>query len=113
MVYESITIEEQVIIRQKVEIGEKTVIKCGAIIGTGVKIGRRCYIGPGAMLLHMDTDGKSTPACVGNDVFIGAGAIILPDVTIEDGVIIGAGAVVIRGRYDKGTYVGNPVRKLK
>ena len=113
MIDATATIEENVILRQKIEIGHHAIIKCGAIVGTGVQIGPKCYIGPGAILLHMDPNGKSTPAILMEDVFIGAGAIILPGVVLESGVIIGAGAVVTKGKYTKGTYVGNPAKRLK
>lgn len=50
------------------------------------------------------------PIRVGNDVFIGAGALILPNVTIGNGCIIGANAVVTKD-VEPGTIVaGNPAR---
>lgn len=39
---------------------------------------------------------KAEPPIIGNDVAIGAGAVILPGVKIWDGAMIGAGAVVTR-----------------
>ena len=48
---------------------------------------------------------------VGNEVWIGARAIILPGVNISDGAIIGAGAVVISNIFEEGTYIGVPTRK--
>ena len=44
---------------------------------------------------------------IGNNVFVGAGTIILPGVTIEDNVIIGAGSVVTKD-CKEGVYAGNP-----
>ena len=47
---------------------------------------------------------------IGNDVWIGGGAIILPGITIGDGAIIGAGSVVTRDVGAGVTVTGNPAR---
>ena len=48
------------------------------------------------------------PIKIGNNVFIGMGAILMPGTTIEDNVIIGAGSVV-RGQIKSGSVcIGNP-----
>ena len=39
---------------------------------------------------------RSAPTRIGNDVWIGAGAIVLKGVTIGDGAVIAAGAVVTK-----------------
>lgn len=47
---------------------------------------------------------------VGDNVFIGAGSILLPDTTIEKNTVIGAGTVV-RGKVpDNSVTLGNPCR---
>jgi acetyltransferase-like isoleucine patch superfamily enzyme len=49
---------------------------------------------------------------IGNNVFIGYGAIILPGTIIEDNVIVGAGSIV-RGLLEKDSiYAGVPVKKI-
>jgi len=50
---------------------------------------------------------------IGNDVWIGANAIILPGVTIGDGAIIGAGAVVTHDVLPYAIAAGAPARILK
>ena len=50
---------------------------------------------------------------IGNNVFIGAGSIVLPGVTIGDNVIIGAGSVVAKDIPDNSVAVGNPARVVK
>ena len=50
---------------------------------------------------------------IGDNVFIGAGSIILPGVTIGNNVIIGAGSVVSRDIPDDSVAVGNPARVVK
>ncbi|MFY7670051.1 acyltransferase [Tenacibaculum sp. MEBiC06402] len=50
---------------------------------------------------------------IGNNVFIGADSIILPNVVIADNVVIGAGSIVSKSIKESGVYVGNPLRKVK
>jgi len=48
---------------------------------------------------------------IGNNVFVGRGALLMPGTVIEDHVVIGAGAVV-RGRVESGSVmIGNPARR--
>lgn len=51
---------------------------------------------------------------IGSNCIIGAYAMILPGCNkIVDDVVIGAGAVVAKNITESGTYVGNPIRKIK
>lgn len=49
---------------------------------------------------------------IGNNVFIGNGAIVLPGTTIGDNVVIGAGAIVASDVPSNSVMVGNPARLL-
>ena len=49
---------------------------------------------------------------IGNNVFIGNGAIILPGTHIGNNVIIGAGTIVASDVPDNSVMIGNPARKL-
>ncbi len=53
------------------------------------------------------------PVRIGRNCWIGAGAIILPGVTIGDNVVVGAGSVVTRDLPDSVVAVGNPCRVLR
>jgi virginiamycin A acetyltransferase len=54
------------------------------------------------------------PLEIGNDVWIGANAVILPEVNrIGDGAVIGAGAVVNRDVPPYAVVLGNPARVVK
>ncbi|MBO5051103.1 MAG: transferase [Clostridia bacterium] len=53
------------------------------------------------------------PVTIGNDVWIGGRVIILPGVTIGDGCIIGAGAVVTRDIPPYSVAVGVPARVVR
>ena len=57
--------------------------------------------------------GSRGDTMVGNDVWIGTGAVILPGVAIGDGAIIGAYAVVSRDVPPYGVAVGNPAQTVK
>jgi acetyltransferase-like isoleucine patch superfamily enzyme len=50
---------------------------------------------------------------IGDDVWIGAGVIILDGVNVATGSVIGAGSVLTRSTEDYGVYVGNPARLIR
>jgi maltose O-acetyltransferase len=56
---------------------------------------------------------KSAPVRIGNDVWIGARCIILPGVTIGDGAVLAAGAVVTRAVPANAIMGGVPAKVLK
>lgn len=53
------------------------------------------------------------PVHIGNNVWIGTGAIVLPGVTIGDNTVIGAGSVVTKDIPANVVAVGNPCRVLR
>ncbi|MEG0591705.1 MAG: sugar O-acetyltransferase [Coprobacillus sp.] len=55
----------------------------------------------------------TAPVTIGNNVWIGGGAIILPGVTIGDNVVIGAGSVVTHSIEDNVIAYGNPCKVIK
>lgn len=50
---------------------------------------------------------------IGNNVFIGAGACILPGVNIGEYVVIGAGSIVMKDIPSYSVCVGNPAKVIK
>ena len=108
-------------IQKGVKIGARTKVQSHAFICELVEIGDDCFIGHGVMFTNdMFADGgparrqrelwKSTR--IGNRVSIGSNATLLP-VSVCDGVVIGAGAVVTRNISLPGVYAGNPARLLR
>jgi len=53
------------------------------------------------------------PVTIGNNVWIGAGAVICPGVTIGDDSVIGAGSVVVKDIPARSVAVGNPCRVIR
>ena len=53
------------------------------------------------------------PICIGSDVWIGAGALILSGVTVGHGAVIGAHAVVARDVRSYAIVAGNPAREAR
>ena len=69
-------------------------------IGSRALIGPSCYIGTGNHSMnHLDRrrpDGTARPVEIGEDTWLGAGVIVLGGVTIGEGAVVAAGAVVNR-----------------
>ena len=104
------------------EIGRGTGISGGSFCAAqAIRIGERCLFG--ADVLVADTDFHASdparrasgwddiacaPVQIGDDVFIGARAVILKGVRIGDGAVVGAGAVVTRHVPAFAVVAGNP-----
>jgi len=90
-------IEPGAIIRDGVTIGKQAVIMMGAVINIGASIGEGSMIDMNAVL--------GARAAIGKRVHVGAGAVVAgvleppsaTPVVIEDGVLIGANAVILEG----------------
>lgn len=95
------------------QIGDDTVIGGASHITGGMRVGKRCFFGAGVMTANdpdpvkgFDPD-RLNPPIVGDDVLVGAGAILLPGCHIGDGARIGAGAIV-DGDVPAGAVVAAP-----
>ena len=49
---------------------------------------------------------------IGHGVFIGCGAVVIPEIEIGENAVIGAGAVVIKNIPPGTKVVGNPARQI-
>ena len=56
---------------------------------------------------------RTAPVIIGNNVWIGGGAIILPGVTIGDNVVIGAGSVVTKDIPSNTIAYGSPCQVIR
>lgn len=59
------------------------------------------------------TNCKSGPIHLGRHVIIGSGSIVLPDVTIFEGVAVGALSLVTKSLNSWGIYAGTPAKRLR
>ncbi|MEF7614438.1 sugar O-acetyltransferase [Aquincola sp. MAHUQ-54] len=85
-----------------------------------VSVGDGTQMGPGVQLLAADHPRDAAtrrqglefgrPVRVGRDVWIGAGALVLPGVSIGDGALVAAGSIVTRDVPAGATVKGNPAR---
>ena len=108
-----------------IRIGARTFVNYGlvALDVAPITIGEDGQIGPNVQLLTathpVDARSRhqkweySRPINIGNNVWIGGGAIIGPGVTIGDNSVIGAGAVVVRDVSKNVVAVGNPARVIR
>lgn len=56
---------------------------------------------------------QTAPVIIGDNVWIGGGAILLPGVTVGDNVVIGAGSVVTKDIPANSVACGNPCRVIR
>ncbi|MFD6416209.1 sugar O-acetyltransferase [Streptomyces sp. NPDC060194] len=88
-----------------------------------IRIGEACQIGPNVQLLtpthpvdpqpRRDGLEAAQPITIGDNVWLGGGAIVLAGVTIGDDSVIGAGAVVTKDVPAGVVAVGNPARVIR
>ncbi|SFF46119.1 acyltransferase [Thermoflexibacter ruber] len=108
-------------IQKEVVIGKRCKIQSHSFICELVSIGDDCVVAHGVMFINdLFQDGKPAQGDktkwkrtnIGNHVYIGSNATILP-VSICDNVVIGAGSVVTKDITESGVYAGNPARKIR
>ncbi|NOU50881.1 acyltransferase [Pseudoalteromonas sp. JBTF-M23] len=111
----------------KITIGNNACLQGTAIVSyESVTIGDNALFGPNVVI--MDCDGHTLtgrkdadevsrlitkPVSIGNNVWIGYGAIITKGVSIGDNAVIGAGSVVHKNVPSNTVYAGNPAQFIK
>lgn len=76
----------------------------------GISVDSETVIALKSLILARTPEGKPSPVRIGKRCFIGGGAIIMPGVTIGDEVVVGAGSVVSEDIPDRCAVAGNPAR---
>jgi acetyltransferase-like isoleucine patch superfamily enzyme len=129
-VREGVTIGQNCIIGKDVyidfgvKVGDNVKIQNSALVYHGATIEDGVFIGPQACLTNdrnpraITLDGRLKgnddwvvgPILVRYGASLGAGSLILPNVTVGRFALVGAGAVVSRDVPDHGLVVGNPAR---
>ena len=93
-----------------------TVSTTATIVSSGpgtIEIGEETLVAFKSLIISRDATGQVGNVKIGRRCFIGGGAMILPGVTIGDEVIVGAGAVVHDDVPPRCAVGGNPARILK
>lgn len=106
----------------EIQIGSRTVVVNGSeiIANASVRIGADCLIGARTLIIDSDfhqippdqrwKQGITRPVLVEDNVWIGAGVIILKGVTVGRDAVIGAGCVVAQRVPAGAIAIGNPMR---
>ena len=124
-------IEPGAIIREQVEIGDNAVIMMGAVINIGAVIGKGtmidmgailggratmgagCHVGAGAVLAGVIEPASATPVIVEDGVLVGANAVVIEGVHVGKNAVVAAGAVVIEDVPENAVVAGCPARVVK
>ena len=108
-----------------ISIGKNSGIGINCKVRGPLTIGENVMMGPDCVILTsthnfertdipmIEQGGAVKKVTIGDDVWIGTRAIILPGVTIGNGVIIGAGAVVTKDVPDYAIVGGVPARVIR
>lgn len=91
---------------------------CSVTIGKDVDIGPCVYIGTGTHQLdavgpRSAGKGLSQPVVIGDGVWLGAGSMILPGVTVGEKAVVAAGAVVAADVPARTIVGGIPAKELR
>ena len=80
---------------------------------TSIHIGDYVVLGANSVILAHCLLSKKKEVVIESSVFVGWGAIVLPGVTIKEGSVIGAGAVVTKDVPPYSLVVGNPAKVIR
>ena len=105
----------------EVKIGNNVIVMNGCLMmaAGGITIGDETQIAANVQLIsnNHDLDDRNVITCkpinIGKRVWIGAGATILPGVTIGDNSVVGAGSVVTKDVPADTIVAGNPAKFIK
>ena len=94
-------------------VGEGTMIDMGAVLGGRATVGKNCHIGAGAVLAGVIEPASAKPVIVDDGVLVGANAVVIEGVHIGENAVVAAGAVVIEDVEPGKVVAGCPARVIK
>jgi UDP-2-acetamido-3-amino-2,3-dideoxy-glucuronate N-acetyltransferase len=104
------------LIENDVVIGDRVTVKSGVQLWDGLRIGNDVFIGPNATFTNdrfprsQKKPEKFLISTICDGASIGAGAVVLPGLTIGSKAMVAAGAVVTRSVPPNAVVVGNPAK---
>ncbi|MBR4578079.1 MAG: 2,3,4,5-tetrahydropyridine-2,6-dicarboxylate N-acetyltransferase [Oscillospiraceae bacterium] len=94
-------------------IGEGTMIDMGAVLGGRATVGKNCHIGAGAVLAGVIEPASATPVIIEDGVLVGANAVVIEGVRVGKNAVVAAGAVVVEDVPENTVVAGCPARVIK
>ena len=94
-------------------VGKGTMIDMGTVLGGRAMVGDHCHIGAGTVLAGVVEPASATPVIVEDGVLIGANAVVIEGVHIGKNAVVAAGSVVIEDVPENAVVAGSPARVVK
>lgn len=92
-------------------VGPKSVVHANSIVNTGAIVEHDCIVGEHSTVAPRAT--LNGFVILGEEAYIGSGAVVVPTKQICAKATVGAGAAVIRDITEPGVYVGVPTERVK
>ncbi len=109
----SIQVGDNVRISENVKIRKNTFIGNNVLIGPGVQIITGTHIFRSLDIPISNQGEKEFEVVIGNDVWIGTNALILPNIKIGNHAIVAAGSIVTKDVSENAIVGGNPAKLIR
>jgi acetyltransferase-like isoleucine patch superfamily enzyme len=95
-------------------IGNNVTLRFGSTIARKVFVEDNVFIAPNVMTVYSLPDGsKSDGTYIKQGAFIGTAVVLAPNISIEEGSVIGANSFINKSITERGVYAGNPAKCIR
>jgi len=118
-----VVVSPKAYVSKTARVGAGSIVMHHAIVNAEAVIGVNCILNTGSLIeheavvgdhCHISTYAVLNGQCrVGNRTFIGSRAVLANNTEVGDDILVSAGSVVLRSLDKPGTYIGNPLRKIR